>query len=224
MFASLGRAVVNFFDGTLKGVIFRSILLTLALFAVLGFAMAYGLNHLPTLGAHWVNEILDVIAPVAFILLMIFLGAPVAALFASLFLDEVAKKVEAHAKLPVPATTRNASFFGNLGAGARLAVLVLAVNLLLLLVDIELPGVAEVLTVLVNGWLLGREYFELAALRHLSRASADALRRRHGGSVFAGGTLIALLSMVPVVNLIAPLFGAAFMVHMFGRYAQEDRA
>jgi CysZ protein len=222
MFASLGRAVGNFFDGTLKGVIFKSVLLTLALFAVLGFGMAYGLNHLPTLGAHWVNEILDVVAPVIFILLMIFLGAPVAALFASLFLDEVAKKVEAHAKLPGPAT--GASFLGNLGAGARMAVLVLAVNLLLLPVDIELPGVAEVLTVLANGWLLGREYFELAALRHLSRASADALRRRHGGSVFAGGTLIALLSMVPIVNLIAPLFGAAFMVHMFGRYAQEDRA
>jgi CysZ protein len=224
MFASLGRAVTNFFDGTLKGVIFKSVLLTFALFAILGFGMAWGLNHMPTLGAHWVNQLLDVVAPVIFIILMIFLGAPVAALFASLFLDEVAKKVEARSKLPAPPVAQGASFLGNLGAGARMAVLVLLVNLLLLPVDIELPGVAEVVTVLANGWLLGREYFELAALRHLSRASADALRRRHGGSIFAGGTLIALLAMVPVVNLIAPLFGAAFMVHMFGRYAQESRA
>ncbi len=223
MFASLGRAIANFFDGTLKGVFLKSVLLTLALFAVLGFALAYGLNHLPILGAHWVNELLDVVAPALFVILLIVLGAPVAALFASLFLDEVAKKVEARSKLPAVPTTKGATFFGNLGAGARLASLVLLVNLVLIPVDIELPVVAEVLTVLANGWLLGREYFELAALRHLSRASADALRRRHGGKVFAGGTLIALLSMIPIVNFVVPLFGAAFMVHMFGRYAQEER-
>ena len=223
MFASLGRAVANFFDGTLKGVIGKSLLLTVALFAVLGFAMAYGLAHLPTLGAHWVNELLDVMAPVIFFLLLIFLGAPVAAIFASLLLDEVARKVEARAK-PAAPVAPGASFATNLGAGVRLALVTLVINLLLLPVDVELPGVAEVITVLANGWLLGREYFELAALRHLSRTSADALRRRHGGSVFAGGTIIAILTMIPLVNLFAPLFGAAFMVHMFGRYAQEDRA
>lgn len=223
MFASLGRAVGNFFDGTLKGVIGKSLLLTLALFAILGFGMAYGLNHLPTIGARWVNELLDVVAPVVFVLLLIFLGAPVAAIFASLLLDEVARKVEARTKPAAPAAP-GASFATNLGAGARLALVTLLINLVLLPLDVELPVVAEVLTVIANGWLLGREYFELAALRHLSRASADALRRRHGGSVFAGGTIIAILTMIPLVNLFAPLFGAAFMVHMFGRYAQEDRA
>jgi CysZ protein len=103
--------------------------------------------------------------------------------------------------------------------------MVLVANLALLLLDAELvPPVPELLTIVINGWLLGREYFELAALRHLSRVSAGQLRRRHGGSVFVGGTMISLLSSVPLVNLLAPLFGVAFMVHLYKRFLAEEHA
>lgn len=223
MFASLGRALGNFFDGTLKGVVLKSLALTIFLFVVAFFGLEYGLAHLPTLGAPWVNRLLDLLAPVLLVLATFFVGAPVAALFASLFLDQVAKKVEARA-YPAVAPGNAPSLSTGLAAGARMALLVVLVNLVLLPLDIELPGVAEILTVLANGWLLGREYFELAALRHLSRGAADALRSRHRGSVFAAGTVISVATMIPIVNLFAPLFGAAFMVHMFGRFAQEELA
>jgi CysZ protein len=224
MFASLGRALGNFFDGTLKGVVLKSVGLTLLLFVVLFAGVELGLQHLPTLGAPWVNRILEILTPVLLILLVFFLGAPVAAIFASLFLDQVAKAVEGRAyPAPLPREAP-ASFWSSAGAGVRLAGLILLVNLALLPLDVELPGAAEIVTVLANGWLLGREYFELAALRHMTRASAEALRSRHGGSVFAAGTLISLLTLIPIVNLFAPLFGAAFMVHMFRRYAQQEPA
>jgi CysZ protein len=89
--------------------------------------------------------------------------------------------------------------------------------------DVAVPGIAEFATVLVNGWLLGREYFELVALRHLKRSAADALRRRHSGSIFWAGLVISVLTLVPIINLIAPLFAASFMVHLFKRYSHEDR-
>src|SRR5580658_5618430 len=95
MFASLGRALGNFFDGTLKGVVLKSVGLTLLLFVVLFVGVEFGLHRLPTLGAPWVNQILELLTPVLLILLVFFLGAPVAAIFASLFLDRVAKAVEA---------------------------------------------------------------------------------------------------------------------------------
>ncbi len=76
---------------------------------------------------------------------------------------------------------------------------------MLLPFDIELPGLGEFASIAANGWLLGREYFELAALRHLSLAEAGALRRENGGAVWAVGVLIALTSMVPLLNLVAPL-------------------
>jgi CysZ protein len=98
------------------------------------------------------------------------------------------------------------------------------VDLLLLPADVvAVPGLGELATVLANGWLLGREYFERVALRHLSRTAADALRRRHSGGVFSAGVIISVLTIVPIANLIAPLFGAAFMVHMFKRYWHEER-
>jgi CysZ protein len=224
MFASLAKAIANFFDGTLKGVILRSIGLTLLLFVLLFAGIEIGLHHLPTLGAPWVNRLIEILAPVLLLLATFLLGAPVAALFASLFLDGVARTVEARAYPNDPAAPgmRTSS---ALGAGARLAALALALNAALALVDVELiavPVLPELLTIVANGWLLGREYFELAALRHMSRATALALRRRHGGAVLAAGTVISLVSVFPVADLFAPLFGAAFMVHLLKRFMHEE--
>jgi CysZ protein len=219
VFASLGRALANFFDGTLKGIVLRAIGLTLVLFILLVAGVELGLHHLPTLGAPWVNRLIEILAPILILLSTLVLGPPVAALFASLFLDRVARAVEART-YPGEIATPGASGATIAAAAVRLAALALVLNLGLLLVDaelIEIPAVPELLTVLANGWLLGREYFELAALRHMSRGAANSLRRRHGGTVFVGGTIISLLSSVPLVNLIAPVFGAAFMVHMFNR-------
>ncbi|MBU6296773.1 MAG: EI24 domain-containing protein [Alphaproteobacteria bacterium] len=222
MFASLRKAANLLFDRTLSGVVIRSLFLTILLFVVLAVAVEYGVQHLPTLGAPWVNAILDVLAPVLLILLIFFLGAPVAALFATLFLEDVAKAVEAR-YYPADPRASGASFSTTLFAGLRLALMVILVDLALLPVDVGVPGIAEAVTILVNGWLLGREYFELVALRHMTRSAADALRRRHGGGVFSAGLVISVLTAVPLVNLAAPLFGAAFMVHMFKRYTHEER-
>ena len=225
MFASLAKAIGNFFDGTLKGVIVRAVALTVLLFAVLLAVIEIAVFHLPILGAAWVNHLVEILAPVALLVGVFFLGAPVAALFASLYLDRVARVVEAR-NYPRDASAPGATTATAISAGARLAAIAIALNALLAFVDLELiaiPVLPEVLTVIVNGWLLGREYFELAALRHMSRADAKKLRRRHRVSVLMGGTLISFLSAIPMANLFAPLFGAAFMVHLTKRFVREEQ-
>jgi CysZ protein len=222
MFASLRKAANFLFDRTLSSVAVWSLLLTIALYVILFIAVIAGVQHLPTLGAPWVNRLLDLIAPVIMVLLPFVLGAPVAAFFASLFLEEIAKKVEAR-YYPADPKASGTPFGTGLFVGLRFAVLVLLVDLLLLPVDVAVPGAAEIVTILVNGWLLGREYFELAALRHLSRRAADALRRRHSGRVFVAGLIISVLTIVPIADLIAPLFGAVFMVHLFKLTWHQDR-
>lgn len=224
MFASLARAVTNFFDGALRGVFLRAIGLTLLLFAIAFAGLEFGILNLPTLGAPWVNRLVELLAPLLFVVAAFLLGAPVAALFASLFLDRVASTIEARAYPGQPRAV-GMSTATALGAGLRLAGLALVANLGLLLLDVELaPPLPELMAIVINGWLLGREYFELAALRHMSRIAAGQLRRRHGSSVFVGGTMISLLSSVPLVNLLAPLFGAAFMVHLYMRFSAEEHA
>ena len=202
----------------------RSIGLTLILFILAFAVLELAILHLPTLGAPWVNRVIEIVAPVIFVVAAFLLGAPVAAVFASLFLDRVARTIEARA-YPGQPPAAGMSTGTALSAGLRLAGLTLLANLGLLLLDVELvPPIPEFLTVVINGWLLGREYFELAALRHISRVAAGQLRRRHGGSVFIGGTMISLLSFVPLINLLAPLFGAAFMVHLYKRFTSEEQA
>lgn len=222
MFASLRKAAKVIVDPAFSGVVIRALFLTVVLYGVLFAAVLYGVHHLPVFGAPWVNDGLAALAAVIMLLLPFFLGAPVAAFFASLFLDEIARKVEAKYYSADPKGS-GAPRAVTLFTGLRLGLVVVTVDLVLLPFDVSLPGIAEIATVIVNGWLLGREFFELVALRHLSRGAVDTLRRRHGGGIFAAGLFISVSTLVPVVNLLAPLFGAAFMAHLFKRYANEDR-
>jgi CysZ protein len=222
MFASFGRALAFFFDPAFFGVILRAVLLTILLFAALLAGTEYLLHLLPTLGSPAVNRALEWLAPVLLIIGLFAAGGPVAALFASLYLDRVAAAIEARSYAADP-KARGTSFAAGLGAGIRLAGLVVVADLLLLPVDALLPVAGEVATIVVNGFLLGREYFELAALRHISRKAAAGLRSRNAARVFGAGLVISLLTAVPIADFLAPLFGAALMVHLYKRVALEAR-
>ena len=74
----------------------------------------------------------------------------------------------------------------------------------------------------VNGYLLGREYFELMASRRLDPAKADAMRRRYGGQVWLAGIVITGLLSIPVLNWFLPVIGAASMLHLFEKLRQGD--
>src|SRR5690606_34751020 len=106
---------------------------------------------------------------------------------------------------------------------AKFLVLVVLGNLLALVL-LLVPGVNVVAFLLVNGYLLGREYFEFAAMRFRGEAEARALRRRHAGTVFAAGMVIALVLSVPLVNLATPLFAAAMMVHLHKMISASEGA
>ena len=96
----------------------------------------------------------------------------------------------------------------------RFFFVVLAVNLVALLL-LLVPGVNLIAFYAGNGYLLGREYFEMAAMRHLPAAKARALRKSNRLVVFLGGLIIAGLASVPILNLVTPLFATAFMVRVY---------
>ena len=222
MFASLARALRLIFDPAFAGIILKSVLLTVLLFAAALALAEYGLALLPVMGSPMVNRVLEWIAPLLLFFGGIIVGPPVAALFASLFLDEIAARIEARDYPDFPA--RGASFATVLRAGLKLAMLIVGVDLVLLPFDIGLPGLGEFLSLAANGWLLGREYFELAALRHMTPGEATNLRRINPGTIWLAGVLIALASMVPLLNLVAPLLGTALMVHLFHRMTHPTDA
>jgi len=219
MSADLRKALQIVRDPAFHGVVLKALGLTLVLFALLYVGMRIGFAHLHLHGV-WLQAAVDWLASILLVLLLFFLGAPVAALFASLFLEDIADAVEERF-YPADPKPPGVSFWTALWTGLRLFFWVLLLNLLLLPLNIFLPGFGTLFSLLVNGWLLGREYFELVALRHLSPRAADALRKNHRGGVWRAGIVLAVLTMIPLVNLLAPLFGAAFMVHVFKRYFHE---
>lgn len=228
MFASAGKALGMIFDPAFFGVLIKGLILTILLFVGLFVGLQYGLAALPTLQKWWLNDLiiaLKWVVSVGFFFLPIFIGAPVASIFASFFLDEISAAVEAK-HYPNDPKARGTPFFTGLGIGLRFAGWVILANLLLLPFNIFpiTAVIAWVVTLIVNGWLLGREFFELAAIRHLPVREADALRRKHAGAVTMGGIAIAALALIPFVSFVAPLFGVAFMALVYKRYEHAAAA
>ena len=100
------------------------------------------------------------------------------------------------------------------GMSLRFFFVILAVNLLALFL-LLIPGVNLIAFYVGNGYLLGREYFEMVAMRHLPPEAARSLRKANRVTVLLCGFVIAGLASVPILNLTTPLFATAFMVHMF---------
>ena len=110
MFASMSRAARLIFDPAFAGVVVKALLLTILLFVAGLMLSEYALSLLPVLGNRLVNTALEVLAPVLFLVGGIILGPPVAALFASLFLDQVAGQIEAR---DYPGTVARPASFAN---------------------------------------------------------------------------------------------------------------
>lgn len=160
----------------------------------------------------WAGWLGGIIAAIALAFGMALLIPPVTAVVAGLFLDDIAEVVE-RTDYPGDPTGRAMPALRSLVLSARfLAVVILGniVALLLLLV----PGVNIAAFFIVNGYLLGREFFEFAAMRFRGEEEARALRRHYAGTVFLAGLLIAAFLAVPLLNLLTPLFAAAVMVHL----------
>ncbi|WP_102225072.1 EI24 domain-containing protein [Acidimangrovimonas sediminis] len=159
---------------------------------------------------------LSLAAGVLMMVASVFLMVPVASAFSGLFLDQVAEAVEdVHypALPPAPALP----WSEMLGDALRFFVVLVLVNAVALTLGLLLGPLAPVLFWAVNGYLLGREYFQMAAMRRVGRKGATALRRRHGVEIWAAGVLMALPLTVPVLNLLVPILGAATFTHLFHR-------
>ena len=170
--------------------------------------------------AGWLTLVAAIFAGVGLALALALLIAPITALIAGLFLDDVAEVVEkrdysgdqAGQAMPLgQAIIGSLQFLGVVMAGNLLALLLLFV-----------PGINLIAFFLVNGYLLGREFFEFAAMRFRTPPEARAFRSKHRGTVFLAGLLIAGFLAVPIVNLLTPRFAAGLMVHLHKKISRRD--
>jgi uncharacterized protein involved in cysteine biosynthesis len=150
---------------------------------------------------------------------MMFAFVPAAALAVSFFIDPVADAIEAKHYPDAPHQTPRA-LTADLWIAAKTAGLALLINIPLLPFYFIFPP----LPALVNGYLLGREYFTMAALRQMTPAQTKALRRRASLTIWIGGALLAFMVTIPILNLLAPVFGAGLMTHIYNRARRRANA
>lgn len=167
-----------------------------------------------------VVELLFSLTAVSAALVASFLLFPaLAALALSFLLDSICAAVERR-HYPDLAPAREQPWLEMLGDGLRLALVTVALNLLVLpiyLLLLFVPPLNLLVFYGLNGYLLGREYFELVAVRRLESSAVRRLRKRHAARVFLAGVVIAILLTIPLINLVMPVVAAALMVHAFER-------
>ncbi len=189
--------------------------LTLLILTALVVALDRGLLALVALPYPWLSNLVAVLAGLGFLLGSVFLVAPVSSLVAGFFIDDLAEHVERDLD-PAAPPGRPLRIVAAVVLSVRFGALSLGVTILALVL-LLVPGINAVAFIGANAYLLGRQYYEFVALRHLPAAGATALRRRHAGRIFLAGLVIAAVVSVPVLNLVTPLFATAFMVRVFKR-------
>lgn len=201
------------------GVVVKGIGLTLALFVALQGVIFWAIRlFTPEISLPWVGPVAVggwlswgslALLPV----MGIFLMTPVAAAFSGLFAERVAMQVE---DIHYPDRRgQPLDFWDGVLESLALLGLILLVGIGSLLLTPVLGPLAPLLFYGANGWLLGREFFQMTARMHLSEARATALRRDLSMQITGLGVMIAFLLTIPVVNIVVPVLAAAGFTHLF---------
>ena len=164
----------------------------------------------------WVDNVLSwAMVPVT-LALSVVLMVPVASAVTGLFLEEVAQAVEDR-HYPAMGQAEAVPFAEGLADSLGFLGTMALANLLALVLYVIFIPLAPFIFWALNGFLLGREYFVLAAMRRVGRRAAHKLFRRHIAVIWLGGVLMALPLSVPVLNLLVPVLGAATFTHVYHR-------
>ena len=227
MFDAAAKALSQMFTAPLRRVLLKAVGLALLLIVIIGIVMQRGLSHLAENGATWAEQtsgfaphaawsalawVLSIMASLGIVTGALFLMPAVTAFVGSFFVDEVAGLVERE-YYPAEPPGRELPFFRAIFEGIKIALLSLIVYLFAL-PFVLFAGFGIIILFLANSYLLGREYFEFAAMRFRPVDEAKALRKTHAGYVFLAGMVIAVFVSIPILNLATPIFAMAFMVHV----------
>ena len=213
MWSAATRALSQLVDRETLWILLVSALAAAAIFAALWFGIGEVLAREHLFETRWLDWAARFLLGIGALLLTVYLYSAIMILVASLFLGAIAQAVERRWYPGLPAPRRQ-----PIGETITLALGLMGANLLWNLVALPLyliPGANLIVFLLVNGYLLGREYFELAAQRRVDRRTIMRLRRLYRFRLLFGGMLIAALSFIPFANFVTPIAATAFMLHLF---------
>ena len=228
------KALAQMFTQPLRRVLLKAIGLALLLIVIIGIALNRLFVALAASGTTWAEQtsgmaphaawaslawVLSIMASLGIVTGALFLMPAVTAFVGSFFVDEVAEAVERQ-HYPAEPLGRALPLLRALLEGLKFTALALLVYLCAL-PFVLFAGLGVVILFVANSYLLGREYFELAAMRFRPPFEAKAMRKSNAIYVFLAGMVIAVFVSIPLVNLATPIFAMAFMVHIHKRVGDK---
>ena len=218
------KSIAQFDDPKFRRVLWRGMGLTIVLLIAACLLVNFGINQLLSSAwaanligdQSWLGALINIGGVLFTIALSIWLMVPVTSAIIALFLDEVAQAVEARHYPHLPKQTAT-KLQDQILVGIRFLGILLLANIGALILSMILPLLAPFVFWATNGYRMGREYFQMAAMRRMPRAQAQELFQRHQGSIWTAGVLMAIPMSIPLVGLFIPILGAATFTHQFER-------
>lgn len=218
------KSIAQFDEPKFRRVLWRGLGLTIVLLIAACLLVNFGINQLLSSAwaanligdQSWLGALINIGGVLFTIALSIWLMVPVTSAIIALFLDEVAQAVEARHYPHLPKQTAT-KLQDQILVGIRFLGILLLANVGALILSMIVPLLAPFVFWATNGYLMGREYFQMAAMRRMPRAQAQELFQRHQGSIWTAGILMAIPMSIPLVGLFIPILGAATFTHQFER-------
>ncbi|MBO4521046.1 MAG: EI24 domain-containing protein [Alphaproteobacteria bacterium] len=218
MFSELKSAIKDVFSNKIRGLLFRSVLLTLAVFVVLFFGFSYAMSFVELTDWPKVQKMVKALGYIMFFILSLVLFPSIVTFVSGFFIDSVVDRMSAendiHRLRNVPLSESLAVSGVVVFKGIALSTLLIPITALLGWIPF-VNFLPVVLYYGLNGRLLAREYFFAVALRYMEKQKAEDLFNRYHVYWVKAGVIIAVLMTIPVANAIAPLVAMAFMQRLF---------
>lgn len=220
MVSALSRAFAQLPQPEMRTPLLRSVAWACLVFVALWWFLAFLLHHWLA-QVRWVEALAALLGAFAAPVVTWLLFPSFVLMILGFYSEAIIRAVERR-HYPNLATPTQSRQMANLWSGIRLALVGLLLNIVALPFYLLFPGLNLVLFLGLNGYLLGREYFDVVALRRVDWRVAQRLWRQHRLRFILTGVAVAGLFALPVVNLVAPIIGLAAAVHLVERFRGVD--
>lgn len=199
-----------------KAKLFNIMLACAALAVISVILLASGVTalsvHFTNFETNWINTAVNWGTGTFAVVVGWFILPAFMVIFAGVFQETTIYRVE---KVFYPDDIRTVAprFWPDLWHDIKFTAKALSLNIIIL--PLYFFGIGFVISILLNSYLLGHEFFESAAGYHLGKASAKKLSKENKLVVYGSGFMIALMTLIPILNLLMPIVAIVWMVHVY---------
>jgi len=206
----LAKTINSFTEAKLIKFIIFDILIVIVIISGFTYFMV-SLSDSINISIAWVQSVVNFLTGTFALIIGWFILPILMPLIAGIFGEMVIERVE---KRYYPSSNlRNGRFWPDIIHDIKFTLFSLLLNILI--IPFYFIGIGFIMSIALNSYLIGREFFESAAGYHLGKPEASKFRKKHSSKVYLAGLILTLIALIPIVNLILPIIAIVWMVHLY---------